>query len=139
MFVSMVLLASATFLACAQSQPTRPLPAKLTQEEFVQIMAAPNPPLLLDVRSRAEYAAGHIPGAIVVPHDSLAAALPTLNWQENRPIVVYCRSGRRTQLALSTLQAAGFTALSHLAGDMNGWQAAQQPIEAAAPAARQTD
>ncbi|MFN3587184.1 MAG: rhodanese-like domain-containing protein [Moraxellaceae bacterium] len=84
--------------------------------------------LVLDVRTPAEYAQGHVPGAINVPHDEVTAAHPRLAAWRERPVVVYCRSGRRSALAIETLEKAGFTRVQHLEGDMLGWQAARQPV-----------
>jgi phage shock protein E len=89
---------------------------------------------VLDVRTPAEYAEGHLPGAINVPHDEVAARLGELESLRDRDIVVYCRSGRRAGLALEVLEQAGFKRLQHLEGDMQGWIAAGRPVERSAPA-----
>jgi rhodanese-related sulfurtransferase len=86
--------------------------------------------VVLDVRTAEEFAAGHVPGARNVSHDLLASRLAELDDARQREVVVYCRSGRRSALALETLRAAGFKRLAHLEGDFLGWQAAQRPIEA---------
>lgn len=139
MSISLLLLVTTVCFGCAQLDSTTALPADLSQEQFVQKMAAPNPPLLLDVRSQAEFDAGHIAGAVLVPHDQLKARLPELEWSKQQPIVIYCRTGRRSELARKTLHEAGFTSLAHLVGDWNGWKEAGRPIEVAKPAAAQTD
>jgi phage shock protein E len=78
-------------------------------------------PLVLDVRTPEEYAAGHVPGAILIPHDQLALRLDAL--QRDRPIVVYCRTGRRSGLAETLLRQHGHE-VSQLQGSWLGWQAA---------------
>ncbi|HOX92915.1 MAG TPA: rhodanese-like domain-containing protein, partial [Spirochaetales bacterium] len=61
----------------------------------------------LDVRTAEEYAVGFIPGAILKPYDAMPGNLDGLpRWA---PIVVYCRSGRRSALAAATLKASGYT------------------------------
>lgn len=85
--------------------------------------------VVLDVRTPAEFAAGHVPGARNIPHDQLAARLGELATLRDKPVVLYCRSGRRTLLAEDTLRTAGFTQLLHLEGDWLAWEAAQRPIE----------
>jgi rhodanese-related sulfurtransferase len=91
--------------------------------------------LVLDVRTAEEFAAGHVPRARNISHDLLPSRVAELDDARQREVVVYCRSGRRSALALETLRAAGFTRLAHLEGDFLGWQAAQRPIETtAAPA-----
>ena len=89
-------------------------------------------PLILDVRTPDEFAAGHIPGAVLIPHDQLAARIGELG--APRDVVVYCRSGRRVGLAVPVLEENGFRA-HPLAGSWQAWQAAGLPEEkSAAPA-----
>lgn len=89
--------------------------------------------VILDVRSPEEYAAGHVPGAINVPHDALEGRLSALPQLQDHDVVVYCRSGRRAALALEILKRHGYTRLQHLAGDMEAWNAAERPVERASP------
>ena len=76
-----------------------------------------NPPesvLILDVRSEAEFTRGHVPGAVNLSHDRLAARLEELDAARDQPIVVYCESGRRAGLAADVLLEAGFSDIRHL-------------------------
>jgi phage shock protein E len=68
---------------------------------------------LLDVRSPAEHAAGHIDGALNIPVGDLEQRLSELSGKD-QPIVVYCRSGARSASAKRVLQGAGFTAVHDL-------------------------
>ncbi|TNE60277.1 MAG: rhodanese-like domain-containing protein [Alphaproteobacteria bacterium] len=65
--------------------------------------------LLVDVRTQKEYDAGHLEGALLIPHDEVAARLAEFGEDTHRPIVVYCRSGHRAGLAQTTLEESGFT------------------------------
>lgn len=85
--------------------------------------------VVLDVRTPAEFAAGHVPGARNVSHDQLAAKLAELEPLRDKDVVLYCRSGRRTLLAEDVLRKAGFTKLLHLDGDYLAWEAQQRPVE----------
>ncbi len=80
--------------------------------------------LLLDVRSAKEFAAGHVEGAQLLPHDEIATRVAELDEQlggdRTRPLVVYCRSGRRSSEAKATLEQAGFTQVIDL-GAMSNW------------------
>lgn len=78
--------------------------------------------VILDVRRLDEYEAGHVPGAIHIPHDEIPARLAELEPLKDRTIVVYCRSGKRAANALATLHEAGFSRLLHLTGDMPAWE-----------------
>ncbi len=77
--------------------------------------------LVLDVHSTAEFDEGHIPGAINIPYDALGARLAELGPAGERDVVVYCRSGRRSAIALEALKGAGFSRLFHLEGDYLRW------------------
>lgn len=85
--------------------------------------------LLIDVRSPQEFAQGHIPGAINIPHDQIAGYVKRLEDYKHKPVVLYCQSGRRARLAMQTLAEHEFTDLRHLEGDMLGWYESGQPIE----------
>lgn len=83
---------------------------------------------LLDVRGRAEYAEGHIPGAVQLSAGRALWHLDEL--PEDDTIVAHCRSGARVSVVASALRREGFDVVE-LEGSYLGWQAAQQP--AAAP------
>ncbi|MFG2309354.1 rhodanese-like domain-containing protein [Streptomyces sp. NPDC048566] len=85
------------------------------------------PAVLLDVRERAEWSAGHAPGAVHLPLSSLAtgAALPSA--AQGRPLVVICRSGRRSQQAADLLTGRGADAVD-VKGGMQAWAAAGHPV-----------
>jgi rhodanese-related sulfurtransferase len=84
--------------------------------------------VVLDVRTPAEYAEGHVPGAINIPNGELAARVAELTDAKGRDIVVYCRSGVRAAQALDVLGKAGFKRLFHLQGDYNRWTEEQRPV-----------
>lgn len=83
-------------------------------------------PLLLDLRSAEEFAAGRIPGAVLIPHDQLAARLVELGAPGE--VVVYCRTGRRVGLVREVLEGAGFR-VRELDGSFTAWQERELPIE----------
>ena len=85
--------------------------------------------MVVDVRTAAEFAAGHVPGARNVSHDELPARLAELATIKDKQVVLYCRSGRRTTIAADTLRRAGFSDLAHLEGDWLEWEAAKRPVE----------
>jgi len=73
-----------------------------------EIPEIPDGALIVDVRSAEEYQGGHFPGALNVPLDEIGARTAELGGKDE-PIVVYCRSGRRSAVAKQTLEKAGFT------------------------------
>lgn len=74
---------------------------------------------ILDVRTREEYDAGHIPGAICVPVESITEP-PELLPDCGRTILVYCRSGRRSKQAAQKLASLGYTDIREFGG-INDW------------------
>jgi rhodanese-related sulfurtransferase len=139
-----ILAIAAAALLCAgiagTSLAADPAPAadapRISQADLLARMEKKDASLVvLDVRTPAEFAAGHVPGARNVSHDQLAAKLPELEPLRDKDVVLYCRSGRRTLLAEDVLRKAGFTKLRHLDGDYLAWEAQQRPVEReAAPA-----
>ena len=99
----------------------------MSQEEFVS--SPPPGVLILDVRSQEEFAKGHVPNALLIPHDELESRVAELGSDSDRPVVVYCESGKRAGMAGETLLEAGFTNVSHLEGDMRGWRESGRPTE----------
>jgi len=84
------------------------------------LIAAPDSRmLLLDVRTKEEFDAGHIAGSVLMPYDAIKATFAETD--RNRPIVVYCRSGRRSEIAAETLAAMGFTDVSDF-GAIDNWK-----------------
>ena len=67
-----------------------------------------NGALVVDVRTADEYNSGHFPGALLIPHGEIGARLGELG-AKDRPIVLYCRSGNRSGIALHILESSGFT------------------------------
>ena len=68
--------------------------------------------ILLDTRTQAEFDAGHIPGAILLPEYEIAQKAATLLPDKDAKILVYCRSGRRSAIAAKELLAMGYTDVS---------------------------
>ena len=93
-------------------------------------------PLLLDVREPAEFAALRIPGSINAPRGVLEQScewdydetIPALVTGREREIVVICRSGKRSVLAVDTLQQLGFSNVVSLRLGIRGWNDAELPL-----------
>ena len=71
-----------------------------------------NPPrgyVLIDVRSQDEYAEGHLPGAIHIPHDTIQQRISAYHLAKNTQIILYCASGHRSGLAQQALRRIGYT------------------------------
>jgi len=85
--------------------------------------------LILDVREDAEWAAGHIAGAVHVPLDRLANRMLYEPGEllSDQPLVVTCMGGGRARRAAAWLNRNGFDAVV-LDGGMRGWQASGRPV-----------
>jgi len=67
--------------------------------------------MLMDVRTPQEFAAGHLPNAVNIPFEKVAAELARRKVAKDTPVVLYCRSGRRSGIAEAALAEAGYRKL----------------------------
>lgn len=92
------------------------------KEEFAD---ARKPHVLIDVRTPEEFNSGHIPGAINIDVQALHRRLKDV--PRDRAVVLYCRSGNRSNQAARLLRQAGYTEVYNLGG-IGEWRAAGYPI-----------
>lgn len=94
-----------------------------------RLQAAGAKPLVLDVRTAEEFAAGSVSTARNIPHAEIVAdpqaALAGID--SGTEIVLYCGTGRRASMAIEAMRAAGFANLTHMTGDYPAW------VQSAAP------
>jgi rhodanese-related sulfurtransferase len=83
--------------------------------------------LMLDVRTVEEWNEAHIPDASLIPLDQLEARVNEV--PTGVPVVIYCRSGNRSQTALWILRNAGYTNVHNMLGGINAWFDAGLPTE----------
>ena len=76
--------------------------------------------VILDARTQAEYDQGHIPGAILIPHDTVATAAEDALPDKDQLILVYCRRGNRSKQASQALVDLGYTNVIEFGG-INNW------------------
>jgi rhodanese-related sulfurtransferase len=81
---------------------------------------------LIDVRTAAEYADGHLAKAKLIPLQEIETRLAEID--KSKPVLLYCRSGHRSGNALKILQGKGFTQAKHVEGGINAWQAVGLPV-----------
>lgn len=108
---------------------------RIEPQELMGQLNSDAAPVVLDVRSEQEFAAGHIPGAINIPYRQIPNRLDEIDEFMAQEIVVYCEVGVRAGIAEIMLEQAGFEHISTLDGDMEGWRQAGLPIDTALPAA----
>lgn len=93
---------------------------QITQDQAKTLMAESENYIILDVRTEAEYAEGHIPGAICVPNESIGEEMPKELPDKEQLILVYCRSGNRSKQASEKLAKLGYTNIKEFGG-INTW------------------
>lgn len=84
---------------------------------------------LLDVRTSDEFNEGHIDGALQIDfYSALFMDLATMKLSKDKPVAIYCRSGRRSASAANKLAEQGYEVIN-LEGGILAWQQAKMPIE----------
>ena len=88
----------------------------ISQEDARAQMVDGEDYILLDVRTQAEYAEGHIPGAICLPNETIGSEPPAELPDREQTILVYCRSGRRSAEAAQKLADMGYVNVLEFGG-----------------------
>jgi rhodanese-related sulfurtransferase len=134
----LALVAGVIFPACgdADGKPPPPQSAEEAQPQPVEVDVAAlktardaGTVVLVDVRSPAEFAEGHVPGAVNIPVDALQARVSELESYKKDAVYLICRSGARSGRAQGMLAAAGFSNPLNVAGGTLAWKSAGYPIE----------
>lgn len=84
--------------------------------------------LVVDVREPHEFAAGRIPDATLIPLRQIAYHIDTLKEHDQRPIILSCRTGSRSEMVCRFLRENGFSNIYNLAGGIMGWRLANLPL-----------
>jgi rhodanese-related sulfurtransferase len=103
-------------------QSTERVSAPMLAEE----LASTHPPVVIDIRTPGEWAAGHIAGSINLSLSQLQQHLDQV--PRDRRIAVHCAGGYRSSIATSLLSQRGITNLIELAGGITAWEAAKLPV-----------
>ena len=88
---------------------------QITPDQAHELMQA-GEVTVVDVRRADEYEAGHIPGAVLVPQESIGQQMPDALPDADATLLVYCRSGRRSKLAAQQLADLGYTDVREFGG-----------------------
>lgn len=83
---------------------------------------------VLDVRSAADYQAGHIIDARHIPASELASRSDSLKKFKDKPVLVYCDNGFASATAARALRAQGFTKVVTLKGGLQSWRQENLPL-----------
>ncbi len=93
---ALLLSVSALLVACESSPP---------KSEVAEVRTG----TWIDVRGASEFDAGHLDGAVNIPHDVIGDKVAAVAPDKDAEIHIYCRSGRRSDIALKTLEGMGYT------------------------------
>jgi molybdopterin/thiamine biosynthesis adenylyltransferase/rhodanese-related sulfurtransferase len=91
----------------------------------------PRSPIVIDVRERHEWDAGHIPNTVHIPRGEIAARIAAVVPDRSRPVILSCLSGARSYAAAQTLRQLGYTDVANFTGSFQAWSRAGLPIETA--------
>ena len=106
-----------SFSGCAASaSPAEPTPSakpaeyhKISSSDAKARLDSGDKLILLDVRTKEEFDAGHIGGAVLLPNETIVDTKPEALPDLNAEILIYCRSGNRSAQAANKLVAMGYT------------------------------
>jgi rhodanese-related sulfurtransferase len=129
LFVGGALAAIARQSAPSIDNPTPNLSSKLVDAAEAKQLIADKKVVVLDVRTPAEFAAGHIAGAVNLDFRDKEFASKVARLDKNQPYLVHCAVGSRSAKACQTMVPLQFKTLYDLKGGISGWQKAGFPVE----------
>ena len=115
-----------TTAAAAAPSPLSPITAA-TPDEFVAVIGEPGI-TLIDVRTPAEFAEGHIEGAINIDFQAPDFADQVGTLDKTAPYAIYCRSDNRSGQAEAIMAGLGFTDMTDLTGGIIAWAEAGMKV-----------
>lgn len=124
----------AVTIACSGAGTAKSGRGLLNAEKVHELVTSPNPPPLLDVRTRREYEGGHLENALRISVKEFVTGEykeKLGNIPKDKLIVVYCRSGRRSGIARKTMVKDGYTNVVDLMGGILEWKKAGLPVSVA--------
>lgn len=95
--------------------------AQISVDELKKKIDSKEQLMLIDVRSEKEYLAGHIEGAILIPRGELEFEIQKITTDPEAEIIIYCRAGGRSAMAVSALNNIGFKKVFNLDGGFKKW------------------
>ncbi len=89
---------------------------RVSPQEGKELLESTKEAILLDVRTRGEYEQVHIPNSILIPLAQLEVEAPKKLKDKDAQILVYCRTGTRSAVAVRTLTKSGYTNVKNIGG-----------------------
>jgi len=123
----MVLMLSSIFLVGCKSEQAKKEALQITVEKVYEIIKDKNRKyFILDVRTKEEFDSGHLESAALIPVDDMESRLSEL--PEDKPIIVYCRTGRRSTKAAEILINNNFAPVYDMSGGIELWKDKGYPV-----------
>ena len=114
--ILIILLAAALLLSACTKKTESASYQQISQETAKEMMAKDDGHVIVDVRRQDEYDAGHIPGAILIPNESIGTNRPAELPDLDQIILIYCRSGNRSKQAAQKLADMGYKNIYEFGG-----------------------
>ena len=99
----------------------------ITASELKEMLDAGKDPYLVDVREPVEFEIVKIPGGVLIPKDRILSGEALAELPQDKPLVLYCRTGVRSAEALAAVKAAGFRDAVHVQGGVTAWATQVDP------------
>jgi sulfur-carrier protein adenylyltransferase/sulfurtransferase len=99
----------------------------ITATELKEMLDAGKDPYLVDVREPVEFEIVKIPGGVLIPKDRILSGEALAELPQDKPLVLYCRTGVRSAEALAAVKAAGFRDAVHVQGGVTAWATQVDP------------
>lgn len=132
-WVLLLLLLAGVYLFGKQGLTGGP---EITVAELASLMKGDPRPMLIDVRERAQYEQGHLPGAISVPFDEFKTRVESLKLPKDDVVVLYGDDDTRAREATQHVYQSGYHGGLTLKGGYAAWQSAGQAVIKPPPAAK---
>jgi len=118
--ILIILLVAALLLSACAKKTENASYQQISQETAKEMMTKDDGHIIVDVRRQDEYDSGHIPGAILIPNESIGTDRPAELPDLDQIILIYCRSGNRSKQAAQKLTEMGYKNIFEFGG-INTW------------------
>lgn len=122
-----VLMISVCHFGCADQNQSSA--NKLAPEAFAQKIAQTPDAYLIDVRTPAEFATGHLANAVNINFNAPDFSQQIARLDKTKPVFVYCAVGGRSGQSVAQFSQLGFTQVIDLQGGINAWKSAGKSVE----------
>jgi len=122
-----IFLTGSLFLTGCSTEQSKKEPIPITVDKVYEILKTQKDKyIILDVRTKEEFDSGHLDYVVLIPVDDLEARYGELT--KNKPVIVYCRSGRRSAKAAAILVGKGFSPVYDMTGGIDAWKSRGYPV-----------